>query len=314
MQVAETTRGAAGPRARGAARVGRAVVAITGSAGKTTTKDTIAAFLEGTYRVVKNHGQPEQPPGVAAVAARVETRRGCGGDGTGHESRGRNSNRWSTSPSRRSVCGPTSATRTSATSDPSTRLPTPRPRFSKAPAPASLFVGNADDARVMARAEGFPGRVVTFGTSERRRRPRHRRRRPRAGGHAVHGWSRRRGERPLQVPLLGRGNLANVLCATAVAIELGVPLDTIVARAATLTPARRRGEVRRPRQRRDGGRRHLQLQPVGVDARAGDAVRPSSRRGDGWRCSARCSNWAIARSACTRHAAARPRRRISTRW
>src|SRR5204862_5645926 len=32
------------------------VVAITGSAGKTTTKDTIADFLSASYRVVKNKG------------------------------------------------------------------------------------------------------------------------------------------------------------------------------------------------------------------------------------------------------------------
>src|SRR5436190_15350118 len=32
------------------------VIAITGSAGKTTTKDTIADFLAGSYRVVKNKG------------------------------------------------------------------------------------------------------------------------------------------------------------------------------------------------------------------------------------------------------------------
>ena len=32
------------------------MVAITGSAGKTTTKDTIADFLSASYRVVKNKG------------------------------------------------------------------------------------------------------------------------------------------------------------------------------------------------------------------------------------------------------------------
>jgi UDP-N-acetylmuramoyl-tripeptide--D-alanyl-D-alanine ligase len=46
------------------------------------------------------------------------------------------------------------------------------------------------------------------------------------------------------VPLVGRGNLSNVLCATAVALELGVALETIAERARRLTPARRRGEVR----------------------------------------------------------------------
>jgi UDP-N-acetylmuramoyl-tripeptide--D-alanyl-D-alanine ligase len=47
----------------------------------------------------------------------------------------------------------------------------------------------------------------------------------------------------LHVPLLGRANLANALCATAVAIELGVSMDEIAARVPALKPAPRRGEV-----------------------------------------------------------------------
>jgi UDP-N-acetylmuramoyl-tripeptide--D-alanyl-D-alanine ligase len=55
------------------------------------------------------------------------------------------------------------------------------------------------------------------------------------------------GERSVHVPLLGRGNLYNVLAATAVAEHFGVPLDEIVSSAATLQPAARRGAVRRLR-------------------------------------------------------------------
>jgi UDP-N-acetylmuramoyl-tripeptide--D-alanyl-D-alanine ligase len=57
------------------------------------------------------------------------------------------------------------------------------------------------------------------------------------------------GERLLSTPLLGRGNLDNVLAAAAVALELDVPLDAIADGAARLTPADRRGAVR---QLRDG--------------------------------------------------------------
>jgi UDP-N-acetylmuramoyl-tripeptide--D-alanyl-D-alanine ligase len=44
---------------------------------------------------------------------------------------------------------------------------------------------------------------------------------------------------------LGRGNLANVLAATAVALEFDVPLDAVAARAARLHPAHHRGELLR---------------------------------------------------------------------
>ena len=49
----------------------------------------------------------------------------------------------------------------------------------------------------------------------------------------------------LRTPLLGMGNLANVLAATAVAVSMGVPLDDIVAVAASLHPAAHRGELLR---------------------------------------------------------------------
>ena len=48
-------------------------------------------------------------------------------------------------------------------------------------------------------------------------------------------------------PLIGRGNLANVLAAAAVALDLGTPLDDIVGAAAQLKAADRRGAVRRLR-------------------------------------------------------------------
>ena len=47
----------------------------------------------------------------------------------------------------------------------------------------------------------------------------------------------------LTTPLVGRANLANVLAATAVAVEFGIPLDAITERAARLRPASRRGEI-----------------------------------------------------------------------
>jgi UDP-N-acetylmuramoyl-tripeptide--D-alanyl-D-alanine ligase len=47
--------------------------------------------------------------------------------------------------------------------------------------------------------------------------------------------------------LLGRGNLRNVLAATAVALEFGVPFDEVAAAAGRLRAAERRGAVRRLR-------------------------------------------------------------------
>ena len=102
---------------------------------------------------------------------------------------------------------------------------------------------HADDARCGAR-RGFAGRAITFGVSEP------------ADVRAVsvddRGLSGVRarvttpaGEVVLESPLLGRGNLSNLLAATAVAIDAGVALDDIAAAAPHLRPAARRGAVLR---------------------------------------------------------------------
>jgi UDP-N-acetylmuramoyl-tripeptide--D-alanyl-D-alanine ligase len=51
----------------------------------------------------------------------------------------------------------------------------------------------------------------------------------------------------LETPLLGRGNLANLLAATAVALDAGVALETIADVASRLVPADHRGAVHRLR-------------------------------------------------------------------
>src|SRR5207253_7142944 len=84
--------------------------------------------------------------------------------------------------------------------------------------PATLLVANADDERIAARIGSFAGRVVTFGIE-----------RPadvRATAfvdRGIDGTRARvatpRGDADISTPLVGRGNLANVLAAVAVALE-----------------------------------------------------------------------------------------------
>jgi UDP-N-acetylmuramoyl-tripeptide--D-alanyl-D-alanine ligase len=52
-----------------------------------------------------------------------------------------------------------------------------------------------------------------------------------------------RGSVDVTTPLVGRGNLANILAATAVALEFDVALETIVEKVTQLRPSPHRGEV-----------------------------------------------------------------------
>jgi UDP-N-acetylmuramoyl-tripeptide--D-alanyl-D-alanine ligase len=108
--------------------------------------------------------------------------------------------------------------------------------------PDDLLVCNADDPRVMAHATRFTGRSVTFGCSEHAAV-----RAERVQDLGIDGTRAQvrtgAGEVDLRVPLLGRGNLMNVLAATAVAGELGISLEEIAQRAQHLKPASHRGAV-----------------------------------------------------------------------
>jgi UDP-N-acetylmuramoyl-tripeptide--D-alanyl-D-alanine ligase len=107
-----------------------------------------------------------------------------------------------------------------------------------------VLVANANDPRVMSRAEWFLGRVLTFGidvdADVSATRVEHR---------GLAGMSAElrtpSGTATLTTPLLGRGNLSNVLAAAAVAIHFGIPVSQIVETASRLRPATHRGELLR---------------------------------------------------------------------
>jgi UDP-N-acetylmuramoyl-tripeptide--D-alanyl-D-alanine ligase len=220
---------------------GATVVAITGSAGKTTTKDTIADFLGAKYRVVKNTGNLNNHLGLPLSL--LELRHGAEVAvmelGMNHAGEIRTLVGIATPEVRVWTNVGEAHIGYFGSAD---AIADAKAEILEDAAADTLLVANADDARVMARVPGFAGRLVTFGTAD---------------GATVRAvdvedlgleGSRSRlvtpsGERTLTVPLLGRGHLMNALAGAAVALEMGVGLDTIVERAARLKPAARRGAV-----------------------------------------------------------------------
>ena len=222
--------------------VATTVIAITGSAGKTTTKEVMAELLSARFTVVKNKGNLNNHIGLPLSLMQLRS-----GPDVAVMELGMNH----AGEIRKLV----------AIAEPDVRVWTnvgdAHLGFFASPAAIAdakaeilegadsdtILVYNADDPLVRAHAAGFAGRSLTFGTT------------PGAtvsasavedlGTDGVRAAvTTPAGKAHLHSPLLGRGNLANVLAATAVAIDMGVPLDDVVERVARLRPADRRGAVR----------------------------------------------------------------------
>ncbi|MGH9346328.1 MAG: UDP-N-acetylmuramoyl-tripeptide--D-alanyl-D-alanine ligase, partial [Vicinamibacterales bacterium] len=243
VQVADTTTalqdlGHAVRRASGAR-----VIAITGSAGKTTTKETIAALLGARFRVVKNRGNLNNHIGLPISLVELRERPDVAVMELGMNHAGEISTLVA-------VAEPDVRVWTNV-GDAHLGFFASREAIADAKAeileradPSSVLVCNADDPLVMARTGSFLGRIVTFGTADGATV-----RATAIEDRGVDGMRARVttpiGEATIDTPLLGRGNLSNVLAAIAVAIDAGVPLEEIAAAAGRLRPADHRGAVHR---------------------------------------------------------------------
>jgi UDP-N-acetylmuramoyl-tripeptide--D-alanyl-D-alanine ligase len=243
IQVADTTRALQDAAREVRRRSGATVVAITGSAGKTTTKELTAEFLSAKYTVFRNRGNLNNHIGLPLSLLELRSRPEVAVVELGMNHAGEI----------RTLVG---------IAEPEVRVWTnvgdahagffasidaiadAKAEILDQARPGDLLVANADDPRIRARAGRFGGRLRTFGVSDgadyRASGVRHRG----LDGMAA-ALSTPHGNVDVATPLLGTGNLLNLLAAAAVAVELGVPLDAIAERAATLKPAARRGELLR---------------------------------------------------------------------
>ncbi len=241
VQVADTVRAMQDVARDVRRRSGAQVVAITGSAGKTTTKEAAAEFLAVRYRVFRNRGNLNNHIGLPLSLLELRTRPQVAVVELGMNHTGEI----------RALVG---------IAEPDLRVWTnvgdahlgffssademadAKAEILELAKPTDVLIANANDSRIRARAGRFRGRSVTFGIDVpcdvQATRVEHRG----LEGTAAH-LKTPAGERELVTPLLGLGNLANVLAATAVALQFDVPIDDIVGRAAALRAAPHRGEL-----------------------------------------------------------------------
>jgi UDP-N-acetylmuramoyl-tripeptide--D-alanyl-D-alanine ligase len=224
---------------------GTRVVAITGSAGKTTTKETIAEFLSARFRVVKNKGNLNNHIGLPLSLLQLRERPDVAVMELGMNHRGEISTLVAIAEPELRVWTNVGNAHigffgsTDAIAD-------AKAEILERATPDDVLVCNADDRRVMARAGAFAGKIVTFGTSTSATVSARE-----IEDLGINGMRARLftpvGERILNTPLLGRGNLDNVLASIAVALEMDISLDALVSATSHLQPGDRRGAVRRLR-------------------------------------------------------------------
>ena len=218
-------------------------MAITGSAGKTTTKEVTAELLSARYRVYRNKGNLNNHIGLPLSLLELRDRPDVAVVELGMNHPGEIRTLVGIAEPDVRVWTNVGDAHLGFFASPDA-IADAKGEILEHATPASRIVANANDSRIVSRLGAFPGRVITFGIEtaadvEAR------------GVEALglEGTSAeirtRAGSARLHTPLLGLGNLANVLAAAAVAVELGVPLPDIVARAATLGPAAHRGELLR---------------------------------------------------------------------
>src|SRR5947207_14901476 len=141
---------------------GTRVVAITGSAGKTTTKEVTSDFLEGQYRVIRNRGNFNNHIGLPLSLVELRERPEIAVVELGMSHAGEISTLVRVSEPDVRVWTNVGEAHVGffASVD---AIADAKAEILEAARPSDLLVANADDPRIASRLAAFRGRVATFG-------------------------------------------------------------------------------------------------------------------------------------------------------
>jgi UDP-N-acetylmuramoyl-tripeptide--D-alanyl-D-alanine ligase len=222
-------------------RAGTKVVAITGSAGKTTTKEITGELLATRYSVVRNRGNLNNHIGLPLSLIELRKRPEVAVVELGMNHAGEISTLVR-------IAEPEIRVWTNVGEahlgffESIDAIADAKAEIFEGATPTTVLVANGDDDRVVRRLPRFGGRVVTFAMDRDADV-----RATAIRGRSIEGTdvqvATRRGTIDVTLPLIGRGNVANLLAAIAVAMELDIPLSGIAERVRHLVPPSRRGEV-----------------------------------------------------------------------
>ena len=220
---------------------GKRLVAVTGSAGKTTTKEAIAAALGAKFNVLKSQGNLNNSFGLPLQLLRLEPEHEYGVVEMGMNHLGEIATLARIAAPDWGVVTNVGTAHIENFSEGQAGIA--RAKFelvAALPANGVAFL-NCSDPYVSQFGRGFPGRVVYFGlgpcadpqiseTTED------------LDGLHVRYRSRER-EGSFTLHLLGAHNAANAMAGLAVALEAGVDIDAAIAALEVLEPGNKRGEI-----------------------------------------------------------------------
>ena len=226
-------------------RWGRPIVGITGSNGKTTTKEAVAALLSRRYRVSKTEGNLNNDLGLPLSLLRMDDDAEVGVFEMGMNHRGEIARLAA-------IAAPTVGVVTNVSEahveyfSSADEIALAKRELIEALAVDGTAVLNADDDRVRAFGDLHDGPVMTFGTGDSADF--------RAtdiellGAEGVRFVLRRKGSEqavPFRSGLIGRHNAVNLAAALATASVFGVDSPDLMDAVGALRPASRRGETSR---------------------------------------------------------------------
>ena len=221
---------------------GKRVVGITGSAGKTTTKEAIAEVLSSRFKVLKSLGNLNNGFGLPLQLLRLEPEHEVAVIEMGMSHAGE-----ITALAR--IAAPNWGVVTNVGNAHAENFPDGIAGVARAkyelvealPADGVAFL-NVDDAYVGQFGRDFRGKAVYFGRGPCAD--------PKVEGIEELGQDGMRfrvlageSETEVELALLGRHNVANAMAAIAVGLEAGVPLESCAAAVGRLQAAEKRGEI-----------------------------------------------------------------------
>lgn len=221
---------------------GRRVVGVTGSAGKTTTKEALAAVLGSQFRVLKSQGNLNNGYGLPLQLLRLEPEHEIAVIEMGMSAAGEIAALAKIAAPDWGVVTNVGNAHTENFQDGIAGVARAKYELVAAlPASGVAFL-NCDDPYVSQFGRGFAGKAVYYG-----RGPCADPRAEQVEARGAEGMTVqvRAGGRgcELRLRLLGEHNVANALAAVAVGLEAGIPLEACSKALESLAPVDKRGEV-----------------------------------------------------------------------